>query len=75
LEKTGVGAGNKALSIMMRMGFKPGQTLGSIIDEAPNGSGRDEAQTGAGSSQAQLQDSKTNALHVPLPLNEWTGAC
>jgi hypothetical protein len=76
---------NKALSIMMKMGFKPGQTLGKVDDEEPS-------TIASASSKASAQDAvvetpeliantispkrspgNTNALHEPLPLNEWTG--
>src|SRR5258705_11264886 len=32
-ETSGLGSGNKALSIMMKMGFKPGQSLGRMGDQ------------------------------------------
>lgn len=32
-EASGIGSGNKALSIMMKMGFKPGQSLGKTDDQ------------------------------------------
>jgi hypothetical protein len=71
----GGGAGNKALSIMMKMGFRPGQTLGTSVEESPNRSitpHRNEPEVLADPPGVQ-QDSSTNALRVPLPLNEWRG--
>ena len=35
-EEAGLGSGNKALSIMMKMGFKPGQSLGNAGDNEVN---------------------------------------
>lgn len=79
------GTENKALSIMMKMGFKPGQTLGTAVDEthanASNASTpnrnkpveRPEAIAGPSGARPQDPNLKANALHVPLPLNEWRG--
>ncbi|KAF8165152.1 hypothetical protein B0H34DRAFT_687998 [Crassisporium funariophilum] len=35
-EEAGIGSGNKALSIMMKMGFKPGQALGNDHQASPS---------------------------------------
>jgi G-patch domain len=61
-KSSGRGPENKALSMMMNMGFKPGQALGvpARVDEGttPNHTSR-EAHEGR--------------LVNPLPLNEWSG--
>jgi hypothetical protein len=77
---------NKALSIMMKMGFKPGQTLGlgKVDDEEPStiasASSTASAQAFvetpelvANTISLKRSPANTNALHEPLPLNEWTG--
>jgi hypothetical protein len=76
--------GSKALGIMMKMGFKVGQTLGKTEDSPPNatvplpgpsedgspqGTSRDRSESAVG------EDSKGKSRHTaePLPLNEWQG--
>lgn len=54
------GASNKALSIMMKMGFQPGQSLGKVEDGKP----------AEGTKLLPEAQHKT----APLPLNEWEGA-
>ena len=87
-EEAGMGSGNKALSIMMKMGFKPGQALGNndhLVNDIPNSSPPENDAEG----EPQQIDSTSNrptigeALPVmnihtkhkvePLPLNEWAG--
>lgn len=74
-EDAGLGSGNKALSIMMKMGFKPGQALGKA-DEPPVAAASDEQQPIAGPSNSD--DSSSNPKRLahkvePLPINEWAG--
>ncbi|KAF7331942.1 G-patch domain-containing protein [Mycena kentingensis (nom. inval.)] len=62
-EDAGVTSGNKALSIMMKMGFKPGQTLGNSEDATePVVAHDDETPTTSFKHKAE-----------PLPINEWAG--
>jgi hypothetical protein len=78
-DNAGGGTGNKALSIMMKMGFRPGQTLGTVVDETPTQASksiapdRNEPLEGPEAIADPPEVSKANALHVPLPLNEWRG--
>jgi len=53
---------NKALSMMLKMGFKPGQALGAPVPV-------DEGTTPIHSSS----ESQEGRLVNPLPLNEWSG--
>lgn len=71
-EAAGVGSGNKALSIMMKMGFKPGESLGKADNVNAGESEKalsSEASTGS-SHTASGSQHKTE----PLPLNEWAGS-
>ncbi|KAJ7699907.1 hypothetical protein B0H17DRAFT_1047619 [Mycena rosella] len=83
-EDAGLVSGNKALSIMMKMGFKPGQALGKPDDEPPPTVSEQPAapetpvddQPVAGPSNNA--DSSTTAKRLqhkvePLPINEWAG--
>jgi len=84
-EAAGLGSNNKALSIMMKMGFKPGQSLGNT--EAPASSSSavptepitidDTAVAEADPETAHTSSTdatqKGGHISVPLPLNEWTG--
>ncbi|KAG1755883.1 hypothetical protein EDB19DRAFT_438571 [Suillus lakei] len=79
--------GSKALGIMMKMGFKVGQSLGKIEDSPPKttvplpGFGPSEDESSQGTSRAQSEsadlgdDLKGKPRHKvePLPLNEWRG--
>ncbi|KAH8106211.1 hypothetical protein BXZ70DRAFT_918637 [Cristinia sonorae] len=79
-EASGIGKQNKALQMMLKMGFKPGQSLGQTAPDdppdetAPEASraetpGLDDPTTGS------RKHSKGVARHLvaPLPLNEWSG--
>ena len=55
---------NKALSMMVKMGFKPGQSLGR-----PSEDGMLVAQSGQSTSTLSFATHKTE----PLPINEWQG--
>ncbi len=74
---SGRGTENKALSMMMKMGFKPGQALG-----VPANVDVDEGTTTPPNQQNPSPSPETLGLqpHVhegrlvnPLPINEWTG--
>lgn len=67
-DESGLGSGNKALSIMMKMGFKPGQSLGQVDVEQPKSELPRDPEP---SSQPAIPipQHKTE----PIPLNEWEG--
>ncbi|KAK7049676.1 hypothetical protein VNI00_005707 [Paramarasmius palmivorus] len=77
-EEEATGTSNKALSIMMKMGFKPGESLGKAderkkdeSDEKPsNNSGLDA--TDASESEG-IESSTSGHRKEPIPLNEWSG--
>lgn len=85
-EEMAVG-GSKALGIMMKMGFKVGQSLGKTVDSPPKtivplpGPSLSEDESKQGSSRAQSEstdlgeDLKGKPRHKvePLPLNKWQG--
>ena len=86
-ETSGSNSGNKALSIMMKMGFKPGQSLGRTGDQDDNDAGQAVSTTTAttkGKENSPAKDEtqsrrsaspKGHATHKtePLPLQEWAG--
>ncbi|KAJ3504986.1 hypothetical protein NLJ89_g7652 [Agrocybe chaxingu] len=86
-EAAGIGSGNKALSIMMKMGFKPGQSLGNPSHVQTIGAESKESQlspTVAERSTSPLRRSisgsdptqaESHAKHKtePLPIQEWAG--
>jgi len=83
-EESGIGTGNKALSMMMKMGFKPGQALGKSEDNGPlaippenDHDQTDESlETAAGPCRTGLSGtSKIASQHKtePIPINEWMG--
>jgi len=85
-EEASMNSGNKALSIMMKMGFKPGQALGNNDNDIPSSSppnddAEDESQKiGFTSNRSTTEESLSvrNTVHTkhktePLPLNEWEG--
>ncbi|KAJ7179820.1 hypothetical protein C8R43DRAFT_1083959 [Mycena crocata] len=81
-EDAGLASGSKALSIMMKMGFKPGQALGKTDDEetpavAKQGDARETPhdQPIAGTSNSDFSGHPTRLQHKvePLPINEWAG--
>jgi hypothetical protein len=69
-EAAGLSSGNKAISMMMKMGFTPGQSLGRA-DGQESSSTVDEE-----SSNASPSRGSSSAKHKiePIPLNEWDGA-
>ncbi|PBL02210.1 RNA-binding domain-containing protein [Armillaria gallica] len=65
-QEAGIATGNKAMSIMMKMGFKPGQSLGKTDDEP--------ADAATVSIDVASSSKKSGGHKVePLPLNEWEG--
>ncbi|TFK43348.1 hypothetical protein BDQ12DRAFT_674821 [Crucibulum laeve] len=88
-EDAALGQSNKALSIMMKMGFKPGQTLGNVEENARESSSAGPSREASESRTQSRNDDRgftpdrmtespppePNSHHmaVPLPLNEWTG--
>jgi len=74
--QAGLGQGSKALNIMMKMGFKPGQTLGQPGDENPESerlppAGEDNRPS-AESDKLEHATAETRPGHrtVPLPIGE-----
>jgi hypothetical protein len=84
-ETSGLGPGNKALSIMMKMGFKPGQSLGRMGDEEdkPEESlpdigvveSADKEKDGLPAVEETHGGNSPHTIHKtePLPLQEWAG--
>jgi G-patch domain len=80
-EEAGVSSGNKALSIMMKMGFKPGQALGNNDSLVNNSSPPENDVEKIGFTPDKLTtgeavpDMNIHTKHraEPLPLNEWAG--
>lgn len=79
-EDAGISSGNKALSMMMKMGFKPGQSLGKVEESTstlpqtalpgPN----DKAPAGEDPAEQSTAVEKRPAHKLePIPLNEWAG--
>jgi hypothetical protein len=79
-QKAGDGGGNKALAMMMKMGFKPGQALGQE-DGVGKGLTKvpDEEDLAPSDIATQTPDptppspKRRGNLKEPLPLNEWMG--
>jgi len=81
-EEEAVAGESKALGIMMKMGFKVGQTLGKAEDSPPKatvsfpGPSEDERGTSRDRSDSpggEISTEKSRHKAVPLPLNEWQG--
>ena len=83
-EEEAAAGGSKALGIMMKMGFKVGQTLGKTEDSPPGvtiplpGPSEDESSRGTSRDRSESADeeySEGRPRHTaePLPLNEWQG--
>ncbi|EGO01784.1 hypothetical protein SERLA73DRAFT_166301 [Serpula lacrymans var. lacrymans S7.3] len=88
-QEAGVGTSNKALSIMMKMGFKPGQSLGKSDENqdetvaaslppppsAPSeGKGKSESRERSEPiDSTELASFQVRHKVEPIPLNEWTG--
>jgi len=71
-QASGRGLENKALSMMMKMGFKPGQGLGvaTVRDATP----QHDDNPPQGTSIVQPEKLERQLVN-PLPLNEWSGTC
>ncbi|KZS97507.1 hypothetical protein SISNIDRAFT_472522 [Sistotremastrum niveocremeum HHB9708] len=69
-EESGAKPGNKALSMMMKMGFKPGQSLGKTDDVV-----EEPASSSTTTDPATATRSSTTAPHLiePLPIKMWAG--
>jgi hypothetical protein len=76
-EESGISTGNKALSMMMKMGFKPGQSLGIPKDVGspaiPHEVDHDLDEPSAGPSRTETSHSATQHKIEPIPINEWMG--
>ncbi|KAG6885350.1 hypothetical protein C0993_002826 [Termitomyces sp. T159_Od127] len=74
-EDAGISSGNKALSMMQKMGFKPGQALGKIEEPAvkPDSSQDTQAPAVAGPSSTDSTPPLSGHIVKPIPLNEWQG--
>ncbi|ESK97418.1 g-patch domain [Moniliophthora roreri MCA 2997] len=85
-EEEASGTSNKALSIMMKMGFKPGESLGKADEdnEKEEDKEKDEANNHSVASEKTLDalnadDQEKTETRIsghrkePLPLNEWSG--
>ncbi|KDQ64747.1 hypothetical protein JAAARDRAFT_75262 [Jaapia argillacea MUCL 33604] len=85
-EESTLGKGNKALAMMMKMGFKPGQALGQTHDAEPIASSSEASRSHtpvasedkdrvSKSHPAEPDDARGRVQHrtTPLPLNEWAG--
>ncbi|KAG6833746.1 hypothetical protein H0H87_001178 [Tephrocybe sp. NHM501043] len=76
-QDAGISSGNKALTMMMKMGFKPGQSLGKIEEPSVKRPAalHEETQPGVGPSSPGPGPTPPASGHLvkPLPLNEWTG--
>ncbi|KAL0949619.1 hypothetical protein HGRIS_009664 [Hohenbuehelia grisea] len=81
-QEAGLSSGSKALSIMMKMGFKPGESLGRPDPEEAPSSGSADTSTNTdnatvdSASEAVLatnDSGKSRHKVEPLPLNEWAG--
>jgi hypothetical protein len=81
-DEASMNSSNKALSIMMKMGFKPGQALGNNENDIPKDDAQDDAQKLGSSftkrSTTEEAPSEMNTIRTkhktePLPLNEWEG--
>lgn len=79
-EQANTGASNKALALMMKMGFKPGQSLGKQSTGVSPAHGEDSETPDAVVAVPQTIGESTNKppsppqhKTEPLPINEWLG--
>ncbi|KAG6837940.1 hypothetical protein H0H93_008334 [Arthromyces matolae] len=76
-EDAGITSGNKALDMMMKMGFKPGQALGKTSDNAEPSTKPSSIPLESDKIEESVSISSTDATsaHIvkPIPLNEWQG--
>jgi hypothetical protein len=66
-------SGGKALAMMMRMGFKPGQALGRTEDDEEKEDRTDETTTDDNTPEPGPSARSQHRVE-PLPLGEWAGA-
>jgi hypothetical protein len=66
-EAAGLSSGNKALSMMMKMGFTPGESLGRANSQESSST------VNEGSGNPSSESSSTKHKIEPIPLNEWDG--
>lgn len=74
-EEAGMNSENKALSIMLKMGFKPGQALGNndyLANVLPNSSQPSPPKDDVRETLSVV-NIQTKHKTEPLPLNEWAG--
>lgn len=74
-EEAGLSSGNKALAMMMKMGFKPGQSLGQQTDTPITEEQPETSVAAAPTPTGDVVRSPSPVRHKvePLPLNEWSG--
>ncbi len=82
-EQAGTSAGNKALAMMMKMGFKPGQSLGKQsttsasppqeVLETPDAATTTVAVPQTDEGSTKKLPSPLQHKTEPLPINEWSG--
>lgn len=77
-DEEAAGQQNKALAMMMKMGYKPGESLGQSYDDPPSagGSGVHKSPTpDEVDARATPEPPRGGIGHrtEPLPLNEWSG--
>ncbi|KIY49526.1 RNA-binding domain-containing protein [Fistulina hepatica ATCC 64428] len=76
-EEEAGGSQNKALSMMMKMGFKPGQALGQPepSDDDETASKKDGVDDATGTDQGAQQPPTKPSRHLvnPIAVTEWTG--
>ena len=60
-----VGGPSKAMNMMAKMGFKPGQTLGKQREATSS--------TGSGDMASKKGDQVISGLKAPIPINVWEG--
>jgi hypothetical protein len=75
-EQTGLSSGNKALAMMMKMGFKPGQSLGRQTESPPTITQNLEAPAVVAPQTTEDSNKTPSPLlrkAEPIPLNEWSG--
>lgn len=68
----GLSSGSKALSMMMKMGFQPGQSLGAESNSRSGDVAEDEA-TSSSREDSATDQRPAGHSKVPLPLHEWSG--
>ncbi|KAH8834111.1 hypothetical protein DL96DRAFT_1694469 [Flagelloscypha sp. PMI_526] len=79
-EEAGLGSRNKALAMMIKMGFKPGESLGKRDDEADPEASASTSTTAAASpsvpevvAEEEAPRRTTGHLVEPIAINEWAG--